>query len=99
MESKFQPWWLFFACVNLASSVGYGGNITTSRVHRADRSRVTGVNLIEMLTDDNDDDNVPKSLRLRSGRITEIPLLLETHRMKLRVKSALRSHFSSRGVS
>lgn len=62
-----------------------------SLVHQADRSRVTDMNLIEMLTDDNDDDNVPKSLRLRSGRITEIPLLLETHRMKLRVKSAFRS--------
>ena len=60
MESKFQSRWLYFACVNLAFSVGYGGNLTTFRVHRADRSRVMDTNLIEMLTDDNDDDNVPK---------------------------------------
>lgn len=60
MESKFQFRWLYFACVTLAFSVGYGGNLTTFWVHRADRSRVMDTNLIEMLTDDNDDDNVPK---------------------------------------
>ena len=60
MESKFQSRWLYFACVTLAFSVGYGGNLTTFQVHRADRSRVMDMNLIEMLTDDNDDDDVPK---------------------------------------
>lgn len=40
--------------------MGYGGNVTTFRVHRADRSRVMDMNLIEMLTDDSGDDHVPK---------------------------------------
>ena len=60
MESEFQSRWLYFACVTLAFSVGSGGNLTTFQVHRADRSRVMDMNLIEMLTDDNDDDDVPK---------------------------------------
>lgn len=38
----------------LASSVGYGGNVTTFHVHPAHSSRVTDMNLIEMLTDDDD---------------------------------------------
>lgn len=60
MESKFQPRWLYFACVTLAFSVGYGGNVSTFQMHRADRSRVMDTDLIEMLTDDNGDDHVPK---------------------------------------
>ena len=80
-----------FACVMLASSVGYGGNVTMFQVHSAHSSRVTDMNLIETLTND---DDFPKVLRLRSGKTTKIPLLLETHRMKLRVKITFGSQLS-----